>query len=150
MPSHAHVRTVKAPRILECNLLPLRQGARQITRLYDEHLAPHGVTASQFVILALLYANPGMSMRELGDVLTMERSSLLRALKPLTRDGLVRTGRQAALGARQFEFQLSEAGEAKYVQATPLWRAAQQAFDEVAGRALSADLRRQLAALGGG
>jgi len=37
-----------------------------------------------------------------------------------------------------------------HVQATPLWRAAQQAFDEVAGRALSADLRRQLAALGGG
>jgi DNA-binding MarR family transcriptional regulator len=147
MLSHPHPRTIKAPDIVQCNLLPVRQVSRQISRLYDQYLVPVALTSSQFVILAFIYANPGMSMRELGRALMMERSSLLRAIKPLTRDHLIRAVRQAALGARQFVFYLTETGEARHTQARPLWRAAQLAFDGVVGELLSAASRCQLSEL---
>jgi DNA-binding MarR family transcriptional regulator len=144
MPSPTNTRTLRTPDILQCNLLPVRQASRQISRLYDQHLAPAALTSTQFVILALLYANPGMSMRELGAELMLERSALLRTMKPLTRDQLVLTVRRTGSGARQFTFGLTGTGEARYAQARPLWLAAQQAFDQMVGGRFSDALHRQL------
>lgn len=145
MLSHTRSRPIEAPDVLHCNLLPLRRASRQISRLYDQHLVPAALTSSQFVIIAFLCANPGISMRELGDALILERSSLLRAIKPLTRDHLV--VREAMPGSRQFVFYLTETGDARYAKALPLWRSAQLACDGIGGELLSVTLGCQLGEL---
>ena len=60
----------------------------------------------------------------------MDRTSLVRALKPLQRDGLVVIGAAASGGPRQNALALTAAGIAKLAEAEPLWRNAQNEFAE--------------------
>src|SRR5258708_23283536 len=76
-----------------CYALAARKSARHLSRLYDSHLAPAGLSVSQFSILGLLKAHGPLKITELADMLIMERPSLLRALKPLQASGRVVAGR---------------------------------------------------------
>ena len=109
-----------------CNCFAARQAARALTRDYERHLAPTGLTSSQFSILILIDERPGVGMRELADELVMDRTSLVRALKPLQRDGLVVIGAAASGGPRQNALALTAAGIAKLADAEPLWRNARR------------------------
>jgi DNA-binding MarR family transcriptional regulator len=116
-----------------CYALAARKNARHLSRLYDHHLAPTGLSVSQFSILAVLKANGAMKTAELADLLVMERTSLVRALRPLQAAGWIAT-RPAAEG-RAHELALSAAGLRKAAAAVPLWQAAQKAFEAEVGRA---------------
>src|SRR5262245_36800244 len=72
-----------------CYALAARKNARYLSRLYDRWLAPAELSVSQFSILALLDAHGQLKISELADMLTMERTSLIRALKPLQTAGWV-------------------------------------------------------------
>jgi DNA-binding MarR family transcriptional regulator len=112
-----------------CNCFAARQAARALTRAYERHMAPSGLTSSQFSILILIDERPGIGMRELADELVMDRTSLVRALKPLQRDGLVAVS-AATGGPRQNALSLTPAGVAKIAEATPFWQNAQNEFME--------------------
>jgi DNA-binding MarR family transcriptional regulator len=112
-----------------CNCFAARQAARALTREYERHLAPSGLTSSQFPILIAIDERPGVGMRELAEQLVMDRTSLVRALKPLQRDGLVAVA-TAAGGPRQNALSLTPAGVAKISEAAPLWQKAQDEFVE--------------------
>ncbi len=128
-----------------CNCFAARQAARALTRDYERHLAPTGLTSSQFSILILIDERPGVGMRELADELVMDRTSLVRALKPLQRDGLVVIGAAASGGPRQNALALTAAGIAKLAEAEPLWRNAQNEFAErFGGEGPAADARAAL------
>lgn len=128
-----------------CNCFAARQAARALTRDYERHLAPSGLTSSQFSILILIDERPGVGMRELADELVMDRTSLVRALKPLQRDGLVAVGAAVAGGPRQNALSLTPAGLAKLTEAEPLWNKAQTEFVERFGGAeAAADVRDAL------
>ena len=73
----------------ECNCFALRQASRFVTQLYERHLSPAGLTAAQFTILSRLSRAPGATAAELADDLVMDRTTVVRALKPLQRDALV-------------------------------------------------------------
>jgi len=131
-----------------CSCFATRQAARHVTRLYEKHLAEAGVTSAQFSILVILDEKRRASMSELADALVMDRTTLLRAVKPLQRDGLVAAKRGEGDGdPRQVSFSLTSAGRNKLKAAMPRWMSAQQEFEAQIGPARAARLRSDLLAL---
>ncbi|MBB5444516.1 MULTISPECIES: MarR family winged helix-turn-helix transcriptional regulator [Paraburkholderia] len=127
----------------ECNCFALRQAARHVTQMYERHLSGVGLTAAQFTILAKLARTPNLPMAELADAMVMERTTLVRAMKPLQRDGLV-LAEAADHDNRTLLFSLTEKGETTFDQASVAWRAAQDEFEKKFGRARAKTLRTEL------
>lgn len=129
-----------------CNCFAVRQAARQVTKLYEGYLAPARLTSAQFSILVALGEEGRMTMVELARALVMDRTTLLRAMKPLQREGLIGNASSDA-DPRQLVFSLSRAGERRLKQATPLWRRAQEEFESGVGPTEAARLRGALLGL---
>ncbi|HLX01934.1 MAG TPA: MarR family winged helix-turn-helix transcriptional regulator [Trinickia sp.] len=127
----------------ECNCFALRQAARYVTQIYERHLAQVGMTAAQFTIMAKLARQPESTMLELSEQMVMDRTTLVRALKPMQRDGLVVT-KPSEHDSRMFLLSLSAAGEKIFDQAVIAWRAAQDEFEKKFGRARAKALRAEL------
>jgi DNA-binding MarR family transcriptional regulator len=147
---HKYDQLMKAAKALSlCNCFAVRQAARQVTKLYEGFLAEAGLTSAQFSILVALGEEGRMTMLELAKVLVMDRTTLLRAMKPLQREDLLRSGASAG-DARQLVFSLSPAGERRLKQAQPLWKRAQEEFESGMGAREAAQLRGTLLALATG
>src|SRR5262249_38886265 len=73
-----------------CACFNIRRVSRVITQFYDAEVRRHGMRPTQTPILRALQAKDGWSMAELSEWLGMERTTLLRNLRPLQRDGFVR------------------------------------------------------------
>jgi DNA-binding MarR family transcriptional regulator len=134
-------------RIDLCNCFAARQAARAITRTYERHLAPSGLTSSQFTLLVLLEDRPGIGMRELSEDMVMDRTSLVRALKPLQRDGLVAVA-PSVDDSRQNVYLLTPAGHAKTAQAGELWATAQAEYEATFGSATATATRETMHRIG--
>jgi DNA-binding MarR family transcriptional regulator len=122
-----------------CHCLAARRSARYLTRLYDRHLSASGLSISQFSVLALVDQHPAISIAALAEFMVMERTTLLRALKPLRDGGFLLC--EAHGSKSTLEFSLSAEGRSKHFEAEPYWRAAQKEFEEYAGKERAADLR---------
>jgi len=129
-----------------CHNLALRRGTRQLTRLYDSHLAPAGLTISQFSILSVIDNHPEIRVSELGDIMVMERTTLLRNLKPMQAEDWVMSAK--ADGERAHVFSLTAEGKALLDQAVPLWLEAQAAFEAKMGPDRASRLRDDNLAVG--
>ena len=132
----------------ECNCFALRQAARHVTQIYERHLGSVGLTAAQFTILAKLARTANLPMAELADAMVMERTTLVRAMKPLQRDGLV-LAEAADHDNRTLLFSLTEKGETTFDQASVAWRAAQEEFEKKFGRGRAKTLRAELFSITG-
>lgn len=130
----------------DCNCFALRQAARYVTQLYERHLAPLGVTSAQYTLLAKLARRPGLTMLELAHEMVMDRTSVVRALKPLQRDGYV-IGEISKHHGRTHAFRLTRAGEQLLEQARLAWRSAQDEFEQRFGRDRAQALRDELHSL---
>lgn len=140
---------MKTPSTLaSCNCFAIRQAARQVTRLYEGYLANAGLTSAQFSILGALGEGGPMTMAELASALVMDRTTLLRAMKPLQREDLLKSDVGTA-DPRQLVFSLAAAGVRKLNEALPLWSKAQEEFEAEVGAREAARLRRSLLALAG-
>ena len=90
MQLHTYIGWMATPnRSYLCYALAARKSARHLSRLYDNHLAPAGLSVSQFSILRLLKEHGRLKITQLAQLLIMERTSLVRALKPLQASGWV-------------------------------------------------------------
>jgi DNA-binding MarR family transcriptional regulator len=138
-----------ASTLTSCNCFAIRQAARHVTRLYERHLAEAHLTSAQFSILGVLGEAGPMTMADLAGVLVMDRTTLLRAMKPLQREDLLKST-SSAEDPRQLVFSLSPAGLRKLKEATPLWTKAQEEFEAEVGEREAARLRRSLLALAKG
>ena len=127
-------------RLLACNCFASRKAARLITKMYEDHLARVGLTSTQFSILVYVDEIKAASMKDLAVTLAMERTSVIRALQPLARDGLVAIGPHEE-DARRNVVRLTDAGSARLAQALPVWQAAQAEFERRFGTALGGQLR---------
>jgi DNA-binding MarR family transcriptional regulator len=123
-----------------CYALAARRSARHLSRLYDRHLAPTGLSVSQFSILRLLKEHGRLKITELAKIMIMERTSLVRALKPLQASGWVVTERSDDV--RAFDVTLSPSGMEKVGEAIPLWAEAQAAFEGEVGRDRAVGFRK--------
>src|SRR5688572_2217905 len=89
--------------IENCVCFNLRWVTRVVTQFYDAELRRHRIRPTQGTILLALNARDNWSMAELSDWLGMDRTTLLRNLRPLERDRLA----QAVGGGRGGMVELS-------------------------------------------
>jgi DNA-binding MarR family transcriptional regulator len=134
------------PALTSCNCFAVRQAARHVTKLYERYLADAQLTSAQFSILGALGEGGPMTMADLASALVMDRTTLLRAMKPLQREELLKSTASSA-DPRQLVFSLSPAGLRKLKEALPLWNKAQEEFEAQVGAREAAQLRRSLLAL---
>ncbi len=128
----------------KCAAGTLRRAARSVARLYDNRLAPAGLTNTQFSILrALERHDQPAALSRLAEELVFERTSLYRALEPLHRDGLVTIAKTGG-GGRTKEVALTRRGRARITKALPHWQGAQEAFLEQFGRSAWSTLATSL------
>ena len=109
--------------LLPCTCANLRRAARAVTRLYNRELQRDGVEITQFTLLMALNQTGEIRQGELGKLLALDSTSLTRMLELLKKRGWV----QAKEGEdrRLRIFSLTPAGRAKFQQALPHWKRAQ-------------------------
>ena len=136
---------VSAPRLspLDCTCFRVRGAARRVTQIYGRHLAPTGLKISQFSLLGFVAAEGPVSIGRLSDLLTTDRTTLTRNLRPLFAAGLVE--RAASGDKRRHELVATSAGRAMFKRALPLWAAAEQEVRNAMGSKLTADLPAAIA-----
>src|SRR5438874_1894102 len=114
-----------------CVCFNLRWVTRAVTQFFDAELRRHGIRPTQTPILAALRAKPSWSMVELSDWLGMERTTLVRNLRPLQRDGLVRVGGGGR--GRLVELAITTKGRKQIEKVAPAWKSAQRAAVKTLG-----------------
>jgi DNA-binding MarR family transcriptional regulator len=116
-----------------CVCFNLRRVTRAITQFFDSEMRRHGIRATQGTILLALNTGERWSMAELSDGLGMDRTTLVRNLRPLQRDGLA----EVIGGGRgsRVEVAITAEGKKRIEKLMPAWRSAQCAVVETLGEA---------------
>ena len=115
-----------------CVCFNLRWVTRAVTRFYDAEMRRLGVRPTQTPILGALQAKDGWSMAELSEWLGMDRTTLVRNLRPLQREGLVRSSGGGRGG--HVELTLTQEGRKTLTKTLPAWHAAQDKVVAILGR----------------
>ncbi len=123
----------------QCNCLAVRRAARQITQLYDRHLAPTGLRVTQYSVLSWLDRLGPLSIGDLAAAIVIDRTTLGRAIQPLERDGLLAVG--PGPDGRTRCIKLTARGRATLATASTHWRKAQDEFEASFGKGASQALR---------
>jgi DNA-binding MarR family transcriptional regulator len=127
----------------DCHCFAIRQAARYVSQMYERHMSEIGLTSAQFTIIAAIGRKPGVLMAELADAMVMDRTTLVRALKPLQRDGFVEAAQESA-NSRAVGLHLTAAGKDIHAKAVVQWRAAQVEFEQKFGDKRAKALRKSL------
>jgi len=127
----------------DCNCFALRSAARHVTQLYDQFLAPSGLRATQFSILAKLRRLGPMTINELAKNMVTDRTTLGRNIQPLQRDGWIKI-EPAASDRRAKKLHLTKIGEQRLQSALKAWSQAQVKFETTFGPKRAAELRVML------
>ena len=114
----------KKRRSSTCHCIQLRRAASRVTERYDMALAPAGLTVGQYSLLAHLERLEPVSVSRLAEELELERTTLVRTLKPVLARQLVADA--AEPGRRSRALTLTGEGRTLLEQARPLWRASQE------------------------
>ena len=106
-----------------CACDSVRSAARAITQRYDQILAPSGLRATQFSLLARLVNLGPLTLGELAAPLVMDRTTLTRNIALLEREGWVRV--ETGTDRRTRLVSVTDEGRAMALRALPLWDEAQ-------------------------
>src|SRR5881275_1267513 len=128
---HTMPKELDLSAVENCVCFNLRWVTRKVTQFYDAEMRRHGIRPTQGTILASLNARKTWNMAELSDWLGMERTTLVRNLRPLQRDGLV----QISGGGRgnRVELAITTKGRKQIEKLTPAWKSAQSAVVKTLG-----------------
>ncbi len=114
-----------------CVCFNLRWVTRAITQFYDAEIRRHGIRPTQGTILASLQAKDSWNMADLSDWLGMERTTLVRNLRPLQRDGFVNVGGGGR--GNLVELSITAKGRKQVEKLVPAWKSAQAAVVKTLG-----------------
>jgi DNA-binding MarR family transcriptional regulator len=120
-----------APVVSACACFNLRKAARVVTQHFDEHLKPSGLLVTQFTILATVAIVKSGTINALAELLVMDRTTLTRNLKPLEREGWLKS--EPGQDQRTRLITLTATGEAVLMKAFPLWKQAQSEVEDTLG-----------------
>lgn len=104
--------------LLVCINHNLKKTARATAAAFDSALRPFGLRSGQFALLAALRQSGTMTLRDLGNMLGLDRTTLLRNLRPLEAEGLIGRSKDG----NRILVQLSPSGRRKFRRAFPAWR----------------------------
>jgi DNA-binding MarR family transcriptional regulator len=114
-----------------CPSFNLRKSARAVSRVFDEALQPSGLRSGQFVMLITIACLGEPTYGQLARDLVMDTSTIARSLRPLQREGLIAV--VAGLDRRRKTVKITDAGAERIRQSVPLWRKAQERFNQRVG-----------------
>jgi DNA-binding MarR family transcriptional regulator len=115
-----------------CVCFNLRWVTRKVTQFFDAEMRRHGIRPTQGTILASLITKDSWNMAELSDWLGMERTTLVRNLRPLQRDGLLRVSGGGR--GRLVELAIAAKGRKQMEKLMPAWKSAQSAAVKTLGK----------------
>jgi len=120
------LKRLNTPKLGPCACAQVRRLARKLSSLYDHLLSPEALTITQYSLLVNIERTGQLSHAALAEKVGMDRTTLTRNLRPLTRAKWV----AAAIGQdrRQHWLQLTTAGRRKLVRSLPLWEEAPAAI----------------------
>jgi DNA-binding MarR family transcriptional regulator len=125
-----------------CVCFNLRWVSRAFSQFFVAELRHHGLLPTQTPILGLLAAKPEATMAEVSDWLAMDRTTLVRNLRPLERDGLVKaTGKGRG---HKVSLTLTPKGKHTLQEFLPDWRIAQQKIIRTLGKERWTEILRDL------
>ena len=107
-----------------CACFNVRKSARVITKHYDDALQSIELKPTQFTILAVLSSVDTITVTDLADFMILDRTTLTRNLRPLEKQGMIKT--EAGEDRRTRMISLSKKGLNKLEKAIPLWKQAQK------------------------
>lgn len=123
-----------------CTAAKVRRLSRQVSQIYDEALAGHGLTIGQFGLLVCLSRRRGLGIGALAERLAADASTVSRLVKPLAVDGLLRIQIDPADRRGRLVW-LSDAGHQRRAAAQAGWQAAQDVVEQRLGSGRLAALR---------
>lgn len=126
--------------VTDCTAAKVRRLARKVTQIYDEALAPHGLTVGQIGLLASLRRSEGVAIGVLADRLSADASTVSRLLKPMLAAGYLVIDRDPDDG-RTRRVRLTDAGHERRRLAAAGWNAAQDKVRVALGDGRLATLR---------
>ncbi|MEZ5855267.1 MAG: MarR family winged helix-turn-helix transcriptional regulator [Hyphomicrobiaceae bacterium] len=133
-PAQSELGSIATATTDTCIATRVRQLSRIVTRVYDDALRPHKITASQFTLLTQLAQTDGITAAEIGLDLDIEKSTLSRNLKRLLALGHIEMDPPA--GRRGRGLHLTPRGQTVIREAYPVWQEAQRrAIDAMGGDA---------------
>lgn len=115
-----------------CNCLNIRRASQAVTEVYDEFLAPSNLKIGQFALLRHIKQLEPVSVSDLSLIIRLDRTTLVRNLKPLEKSGFVED--ISAEGARNRQLKLTDKGIETYKYAEELWEKAQSFLEEYLGK----------------
>ena len=121
----------------------LRKASRRVTQIYDHTLEAAGLTVTQYGVLGQLVRYTGIGIGALAERLIMDPTTLTRSLRPLERQGLVRT-RPDRRDGRLKCLHLTAKGRRAFENAVPAWKRAQHRLEEALGGSEAAALNAAL------
>lgn len=128
-----------------CLALHLRRAARQVSRVYDDALAPHGLDISQFNLLSAIAAQDDVPLSTVAALLDVDPSTLSRTLRPLRDQNLIEV--HGGRGRGGLRLRLTIRGEDTFNAASSAWKTAQSEVSAVLGEAQVARMLETLDAL---
>lgn len=125
-----------------CVCFNLRWVSRALSQFFVSQLRRHGLLPTQTPILGALAARSEASMAELSDWLGMDRTTLVRNLRPLERDGLVKSSGRGR--GNKVSLALTPRGRAALEKFLPDWKLAQQKIVKTLGQQRWTEILRDL------
>jgi DNA-binding MarR family transcriptional regulator len=119
--------------------------ARAVNRHYNAAMRATGLPITQISLLAAIRADRWSSLTALADDLALERTTLLRNLALLERDGFIEP--EATAGGHGKRYRLTARGHEGLAAALPHWRRAQDAFTQTLGPDRAGEIGRALTTL---
>ena len=112
-----------------CYCTTIRKATRAVTKFYDAILEPSGLRITQYALLNHLRRLGPVSLQNLSAAIRLERTTLLRNLDPLVKQGFARMipGKPANLHLAE----LTEKGERLLQDTRPLWGEAQARLETI-------------------
>lgn len=128
-----NARTLRRPVVpLPCACANLRRADRVVTQFYDTVLRPSGMRTTQFTLLQALQIAPGISQKQLAELLEIDSTTLTRTLAPHVRKGWVHS--EAGADRRELRLRLTPAGQREYKRVSPYWQKAQKGLRQALGK----------------
>src|SRR5580658_1171416 len=109
-----------------CLCLHVQRAARALARRFDDALRPLDLTNGQFSLLMSLNRPEPPGMATVASLLSMDRTTLTAALKPLERRDLVEITPTPG-DRRTRQMKLTPKGRSLLVQALPIWKSTHRA-----------------------
>ncbi len=114
----------------DCYCANIKRAENKITGLYNRYLEKAGITRGQYALLINIQESPCISVSALAEKMGLQRTTLVRNIKPLEERGYIL---DTACAGRSRSLKLSDTGESVLASAKIYWQQAQEHIEQLLG-----------------